>query len=125
MTECNVSAVADRQVISKDDLESALWAGQVLADMRVHDAAVVAEAIRVTADAVDKRSITRQQVALLKWYGYAFWALPRALSLLGKDVRLLDGMYFRTWVCELDGVTIDGHIGGVVCQVCGPTSCLP
>jgi len=99
------------------------WADVVIDDIREFGPELVTEAMVRTADLTDQRRYSKQALALLKWRGMAEWALPRALSVKPDELVLLDGVYHRAWVCELDGVKIDGHIyvqeGSGCCQVCG------
>lgn len=98
------------------------WEDQVSADVKVLGADAVVTAMAETAAHTDERGYSKEAVAALKWNHLAFWALPRTLSVDPGELRMVDGMYFRSWVCVLDGVSVDGHVytnDAGSCTVCG------
>ena len=99
------------------------WQEQVKLDMAATSAETVIEAILDTCKFTDDRQMSAESKSALKWNGYAWWAVPRSLAVVADELRLMNGVYFRAWVCELDGVKIDGHIyvneGSGCCQQCG------
>ncbi len=99
------------------------WQDQILRDIDINTAESVVESIITTSKYMDDRNYPAEAIAMLKWHGYAFWALPRGLTADRELLRLVNGVYFRSWFCVLDGVKIDGHIyvnsGSGCCQVCG------
>lgn len=101
----------------------ATWHTQVQADVENFGADKVIEAMVDTCKVVDERNMPAEARTALRWNNYPWWALPRALSVVDDRIILVDGFYFRSWVCELNGVKIDGHLyvdeGSGACQVCG------
>lgn len=99
------------------------WHAQVQADAERLGPDKVIEAIVDTCKVTDDRNMPAESRTALRWNGYAWWALPRALSVADDKILLIDGYYFRSWVCALNGVIIDGHLyvneGSGACQVCG------
>lgn len=99
------------------------WHENVQADVERLGAEAVTEAIVDTCRVTDERGMSAEARTALRWNGYAWWALPRALSVVDDRVLFMDGYYHRAWVCQLNGVTIDDHIyvneGSGCCQVCG------
>ena len=82
----------------------------------------VIEAIVSTCDFTNDRNLSKEALTALKWHGFAWWAVPRSLALTEDELRLIGGVYFRAWVCELRGVNVDGHIAlneTDMCQQCG------
>jgi hypothetical protein len=105
--------------VEDDKIADVGWASRLIDDIRAFGPELVTEAMVRTADLTDGRRYSKQALALLKWRGMADWALPRALSVNPDELVLLDGVYHRAWVCELQGVIIDGHIQGAAgCRVC-------
>lgn len=105
-----------------DEEFAGTWQKQVTEDMHTFGAELVTQAMVDTAEAVEDRRYSKQATALMKWHGIAFWALPRALALDPTELRMIDGMYHRAWVCEVDGAVIDGHMyvkDQGSCVVCG------
>ena len=102
--------------------DEAIWQRQILADTKVHGAEAVLKAMVETANHTAERGYTKEALATLQWHKLAAWALPRALSVDPEELRFIDGTYFRSWVCELDGVKIDGHVytdSQGSCTICG------
>ena len=99
------------------------WQEQIKLDMGTHGAEAVVAAIMGTCKFTDDRNLAKEVKTALRWNGYAWWAIPRSLAIVQDELRLIEGAYFRAWVCELDGVKIDGHIyvneGSGCCQQCG------
>jgi len=99
------------------------WQDQVKLDMEMSSPEHVVAAITATCKFTDDRGMSSEAKSALRWNGYAWWALPRSLAIKDDELRLVEGLYFRSWVCELNGVRIDGHIyvnsGSGCCQQCG------
>lgn len=99
------------------------WQEQVKLDMAMLDVDQVLEAIMETCRFTDDRKLPAEAKSALKWNGYCWWAVPRSLAVVKDELRLIGGVYFRAWVCELDGIKVDGHIyvneGSGCCQICG------
>jgi uncharacterized membrane protein YeaQ/YmgE (transglycosylase-associated protein family) len=98
------------------------WQKQMAADVQVHGPEAVLKAMVETGNVTAERGYTKEAFAALHRHKRAGWALPRVLALDPEGLRLIDGVYFRAWVCELDGVTVDGHSyadGRGSCTVCG------
>ena len=99
------------------------WQEQIKLDIAQVGAEIVVQAIMDTCKFTDDRSLAKESSSALKWNGYAWWAVPRSLAVVHDELRLMGGVYFRAWVCELDGVEVDGHIyvqeGSGCCQQCG------
>ena len=99
------------------------WQDQILLDMEMVGVDEVVEAVMETCRFTDDRNLTAEAKSALKWNGYCWWAVPRSLSVVRDELRLMGGVYFRSWICELDGVRVDGHIyvnaGSGACQQCG------
>ena len=94
-----------------------VWQDAVKEDVSMLGAELVAKAMADTSDELERRRYSRAAVAALKWNRLAFWALPRAGV---QDLQLLDGLYFRPWVCALDGISVDGHVSPPgFCAECG------
>lgn len=100
-----------------------IWQDQIQLDITTVGAEAVVEAVMETCRFADDREIPMEAKAALRWAGYCWWALPRSLAVVKDELRLIGGIYFRAWVCELNGVKIDGHVyvnqGSGCCQVCG------
>jgi len=92
-------------------------------DIEQFGAGLVIQAIADTHEHVDERRYRASQKAALKWNGYAHWALPNGLYISKDMLRLVNGVYFRAWVCRIEETVIDGHVyvnqGSGCCQVCG------
>lgn len=99
------------------------WQDQIQLDITTLGAEPVVEAIMETCRFADDRNISLEAKSALRWNNYAWWALPRSLAVVKDELRLIGGIYFRAWVCELNGVRIDGHVyvneGSGCCQQCG------
>ena len=98
------------------------WQKQILADVQVHGPEAVLKAMVETANVTVEQGYTEEAMAALQRHKRAPWALPRVLALDPEGLRLIDSIYLREWVCELDGVTVDGHAyadGQGSCSVCG------
>lgn len=99
------------------------WQDVVVRDIDKHTPDTVVEAIVQTSKHLDERDYPAEALAMLKWHGYAFWALPQHMTISDHSLRLINGLYFRSWFCELDGIKIDGHVytnrGSGCCQACG------
>ena len=95
------------------------WQKKVKADMEVMKHDDVIAAIMATCKLTDQRKLSAESRVALRWNQYAWWALPAPL--FSDDLKLVDGVYFRAWVCTLDGVLVDGHtyMGFDYCQICG------
>jgi len=112
-----------------DNQPEVSWQKQVMADVETFGADVVLKAMVDTGNAFIDRNYSQQSQSLLHWHKLAGWALPRALALDPDELRLIDGYYYRAWVCYLDGVKIDGHVYtekdgvGLRCAVCGESKC--
>lgn len=99
------------------------WQDQVRLDMEVTAVDVVFEAMMETCRFTDDRNISAEAKAALREHGLCWWAIPRSLAVTHDELRLMGGIYFRAWVCELDGIKVDGHIyvnaDSGCCQICG------
>jgi hypothetical protein len=99
------------------------WQQHLVADVAKYGADAVVEAVVLTHDFVKERRVTAEQRAILRWHGYAWWALPQQLFVAPDMLVMREGVYHRAWLCELDGVVIDGHVWDNTrsgcCQVCG------
>lgn len=105
------------------DRSDMAWQDQVKQDMANVGTEEVLDCIMQTCRFTDDRNLPTEAKSALKWNGYCWWAMPRSIAVIKDELRLIDGLYFRAWVCELDGVKIDGHIfvneGSGCCQICG------
>jgi hypothetical protein len=101
----------------------ATWKTQVQADIDKHGANLVIEAVADTCKVTDERNMSAEARTTLRWNNYPWWAVPRPLSVVDDRILLFAGLYYRAWICELNGVKIDGHMyvnqGSGACQVCG------
>ena len=98
------------------------WQDQVHLDMSQLGTDEVLEAVMETCKFTDDRRLSAEAKSALKWNDYCWWAVPRSLAVIKDELRLMGGVYFRAWVCELGGVSVDGHIFANdfgCCQICG------
>jgi hypothetical protein len=101
----------------------ATWHSQVKSDINLHGPEVVVGAIADTCKVTDENRMPAEARTALRWNNFPWWALPRPLSVVDDRIMMFDGLYYRSWVCLLNGVKIDGHLyvdqGSGACQVCG------
>lgn len=98
------------------------WQDQIVRDIDEYTVEAVVQAVVDTNHHLEERKYPAASLAMLKWHGYAYWALPMQLSSSDHALKLTNGVYFRSWFCELDDVKIDGHVyndNAGSCIVCG------